>query len=41
MTLTGNLLIGQTPVTGSREAIQAVNPATGQALQPAYLCGTG
>ncbi|MFJ4056711.1 aldehyde dehydrogenase (NADP(+)) [Pseudomonas sp. NPDC089743] len=37
MPLTGNLLIGQTPVTGSREAIRAIDPATGQALEPAYL----
>ena len=41
MPLTGNLLIGQTPVTGSREAIHAINPATGQTLEPAYLGGTG
>lgn len=40
MTLTGNLLIGQTPVTGSREAIRAIDPATGQALEPAYLGGS-
>jgi len=40
MTLTGNLLIGQTPVTGSREAIRAIDPATGQPLEPAYLGGT-
>ena len=41
MTLTGNLLIGQTPVTGSREAIRGIDPATGQTLEPAYLGGTG
>ncbi|MGY4526180.1 aldehyde dehydrogenase (NADP(+)) [Pseudomonas sp. TE21394] len=41
MTLTGNLLIGQTPVTGSREAIRAIDPASGQALEPAYRGGSG
>ncbi|MGN8251035.1 aldehyde dehydrogenase (NADP(+)) [Pseudomonas sp. SMV7] len=41
MTLTGNLLIGQTPVTGNREAIHAIDPASGQALEPAYLGGSG
>ncbi|HDS1818690.1 TPA: aldehyde dehydrogenase (NADP(+)) [Pseudomonas putida] len=40
MPLTGNLLIGQTPVTGSHDAIRAIDPATGQALEPAYLGGT-
>ncbi len=41
MTLTGNLLIGQTAVTGSRDAIRAIDPATNQALEPAYAGGTG
>lgn len=41
MTLTGNLLIGQTPVTGTRDPIHAIDPATGQALQPAYRGGSG
>jgi len=41
MPLTGNLLIGQRPVTGSREAIRAIDPSTGQTLEPAYLGGTG
>ena len=41
MTLTGNLLIGHTPVTGTRAAIHAVNPATGQALEPPYFGGSG
>ncbi|MDM3885523.1 aldehyde dehydrogenase (NADP(+)) [Pseudomonas sp. BCRC 81390] len=41
MSLTGNLLIGQTPVTGSRAAIRAIDPASGQALEPAYLGGSG
>ena len=40
MTLTGYMLIGQTPVTGSREAIRGIDPATGQPLEPAYLGGT-
>lgn len=41
MTLTGNLLIGQTSITGTRDAFHAIDPATGQALQPAYRGGTG
>lgn len=41
MPLTGNLLIGQRPVTGSRDAIRAIDPTTGQTLEPAYLGGTG
>ncbi|WP_312931968.1 aldehyde dehydrogenase family protein, partial [Pseudomonas sp.] len=41
MTLTGNLLIGQTPVTGTRDPIHAIDPATGQTLQPAYPGGSG
>lgn len=41
MTLTGNLLIGQHAVTGSREAIHAINPATNLALEPAYAGATG
>jgi len=41
MTLTGNLLIGQTAVTGSRDAIRAIDPATHQALEPAYAGATG
>ncbi|OZY42645.1 aldehyde dehydrogenase (NADP(+)) [Pseudomonas fragi] len=39
MTLTGNMLIGQQAITGNREAIRAINPATGIALEPAYLGG--
>ena len=39
MTLTGNMLIGQQAITGNREAIRAINPATGTALEPAYLGG--
>ncbi|MFJ4444271.1 aldehyde dehydrogenase (NADP(+)) [Pseudomonas sp. NPDC089422] len=41
MTLTGNLLIGQRAVPGSRDAIRAIDPATNQALEPAYAGGTG
>jgi NADP-dependent aldehyde dehydrogenase len=41
MTLTGNLLIGQHAVTGHREAIRAINPATGLPLEPAYFGGAG
>jgi alpha-ketoglutaric semialdehyde dehydrogenase len=41
MTLTGNMLIGQQAITGSREAIRAINPATDQPLEPAYPGGTG
>ena len=36
MTLTGELLIGASALRGSGEAFQAVNPATGETLQPAY-----
>lgn len=39
MTLTGNLLIGQRAVPGSRDAIRAIDPATNQALEPAYAGG--
>lgn len=41
MTLTGNMLIGQQALPGSREAIRAINPATGEPLEPAYAGGTG
>ncbi|MCU1730264.1 MULTISPECIES: aldehyde dehydrogenase (NADP(+)) [unclassified Pseudomonas] len=40
MTLTGNMLIGQHAVTGSREAIRAIDPATNRVLEPAYPGGT-
>ena len=40
MTLTGNMLIGQRAITGSREAIRAIDPATNQTLEPAYPGGT-
>jgi alpha-ketoglutaric semialdehyde dehydrogenase len=36
MTLTGNMLIGQQSIPGSREAIRAINPATDAPLEPAY-----
>ncbi|MGE8068647.1 aldehyde dehydrogenase (NADP(+)) [Pseudomonas sp. NPDC089569] len=41
MTLTGNMLIGQQAITGHREAIQAIDPATDKPLDPAYPGGTG
>ncbi|WFF41470.1 aldehyde dehydrogenase (NADP(+)) [Salinicola endophyticus] len=40
MNLTGDMLIGQQAVTGSRDAIQAINPATNERLEPAYAGGT-
>ncbi|MCC5904330.1 MAG: aldehyde dehydrogenase (NADP(+)) [Halomonas sp.] len=40
MTLQGTLLIGQQAVTGSQAEIFAINPATGEALAPAYLGGS-
>ncbi|MGX9761357.1 aldehyde dehydrogenase (NADP(+)) [Pseudomonas shahriarae] len=36
MTLTGNMLIGQHSIPGTRTAIRAINPATDAALEPAY-----
>ncbi|MEG8234880.1 aldehyde dehydrogenase (NADP(+)) [Pseudomonas orientalis] len=39
MTLTGKMLIGQQSVSGTREAIRAINPATGTPLEPAYAGG--
>ncbi|WP_248921079.1 aldehyde dehydrogenase (NADP(+)) [Pseudomonas entomophila] len=41
MPLTGNLLIGQTSVPGSHGAVRAIDPATNQALEPAYAGATG
>jgi NADP-dependent aldehyde dehydrogenase len=41
MTLTGNMLIGRHSVTGSREAIRAIDPATDTPLDPPYPGGTG
>ncbi|GAB3338897.1 aldehyde dehydrogenase (NADP(+)) [Chromohalobacter beijerinckii] len=40
MTLEGKLLIGQQAVVGSSSAIHAVNPATGEQLDPAYAGGS-
>ncbi|MGY6567151.1 MAG: aldehyde dehydrogenase family protein, partial [Halomonadaceae bacterium] len=40
MTLQGTSLIGRTAVTGSRDEIRAVNPATGAPLDPAYRGGS-
>ncbi|RMT84625.1 hypothetical protein ALP39_01780 [Pseudomonas marginalis pv. marginalis] len=39
MTLTGKMLIGQHSLSGTREAIRAINPATDSPLEPAYLGG--
>ena len=39
MAIAGNMLIGQELVKGSKKAIYAVNPTTGENLQPAYLGG--
>lgn len=36
MTLTGKMLIGGAAVPGTRDALHAIDPATGQHLQPAY-----
>lgn len=41
MTLTGKMLIGQHAISGNREAIRAINPATDATLEPAYLGGDG
>lgn len=41
MTLTGKMLIGQQAISGHREAIRAINPATNQPLEPAYAGGDG
>ncbi|QWD65345.1 aldehyde dehydrogenase (NADP(+)) [Polynucleobacter sp. MWH-Aus1W21] len=40
MTIAGNMIIGQDLVKGSKKAIYAVNPATGENLEPAYLGGS-
>jgi NADP-dependent aldehyde dehydrogenase len=40
MNLTGNMLIGRQAVTGDRDAIRAVHPATGNLLEPAYPGGS-
>src|SRR5471032_1883360 len=41
MTLTGKMLIGQQAISGDREAIRAINPATDTPLEPAYGGGPG
>jgi len=40
MTIAGNMIIGQSLIKGSKKAIYAVNPATGENLEPAYLGGS-
>ena len=40
MSLTGEMLIGQQRVSGSGDPIYAVNPATGEQLDPVYLGGS-
>lgn len=40
MTLTGKMLIGQQAISGHREAIRAINPATDAPLEPAYAGGS-
>ncbi len=40
MTLTGKMLIGQQSLSGNREAIRAINPATDTALEPVYAGGS-
>jgi len=40
MTLTGHMLIGQHTIAGNRSAIRGINPATDEALQPAYAGGS-
>ncbi|NBF12093.1 aldehyde dehydrogenase (NADP(+)) [Pseudomonas sp. Fl4BN1] len=40
MNLTGEMLIGQQAVKGTREAVWAINPATNETLEPPYLGGT-
>ena len=39
MTIRGEMLIGQQAVTGTQANIQAVNPATGEKLEPVYVGG--
>ncbi|UYG05024.1 aldehyde dehydrogenase (NADP(+)) [Halomonas sp. LR3S48] len=40
MTLQGKMLIGQEAVSGSSTPIHAVNPATGERLEPTYVGGS-
>jgi len=39
MNLTGKMLIGGQSVSGTREALHAINPSSGQTLQPGYAGG--
>lgn len=40
MKLTGSMLIGANDIVGMAKEIKAINPATGEFLEPAYLGGT-
>ncbi|KAG0925938.1 hypothetical protein G6F31_018567 [Rhizopus arrhizus] len=40
MTLTGQMLIGATAVLGSGAAQHAINPATGERLEPGFPAGS-
>ncbi|EHA14702.1 aldehyde dehydrogenase (NADP(+)) [Halomonas sp. HAL1] len=40
MTMMGKLLIGQSDVSGSAKPINAINPATGETLEPTYAGGS-
>ncbi|SPJ35000.1 aldehyde dehydrogenase (NADP(+)) [Kushneria phyllosphaerae] len=40
MQLTGELLIGQHAIKGTRDPVQAINPATGETLEPVYNGGS-
>ena len=40
MKITGHMLIGAHEVAGSQGKLQAINPATGEYLQPEYLLGS-
>ena len=40
MTIRGEMLIGQKAVIGTQANIQAVNPATGEKLEPVYVGGS-
>ncbi|MGM0785376.1 MAG: aldehyde dehydrogenase (NADP(+)), partial [Pseudomonadota bacterium] len=40
MSLEGKMLIGREAVSGSSQPITAVDPATGETLEPNYVGGT-
>ncbi|MCE9682780.1 hypothetical protein [Halomonas alkalisoli] len=40
MTLEGKMLIGREAVSGSSTPIHAVNPATGETLEPTFVGGS-